>query len=96
MATASRDRLFGEYLKNADVAWVSRPHNVERILKGIIARNMETNFKIVNNAEATGPMTFGLMSRVKEFGSLAVKSDLTGLYNDARVERTGPLRMACH
>src|SRR5271167_63814 len=45
-------RLCREYLSNADVAWVSRPHNMELMLQRMVTAQIEAGFKIVYDAEA--------------------------------------------
>ncbi len=46
------DRLFFEYVRKADLIWVTRPHNMERLLQGMIARNVVSWARIVYDAEA--------------------------------------------
>ena len=41
-----------EYLQDADIVWVSRPHNMERLLQWLVTGEIRTDCRIVYDAEA--------------------------------------------
>ena len=41
-----------EYVRDADIVWVSRPHNMERVLQWLVAGEIRTGCRLVYDAEA--------------------------------------------
>lgn len=49
---SSREQLLGEYLDTCDLIWVSRPNNLEELIKELLRRGSSKEIPIIYDAEA--------------------------------------------
>ena len=55
------DQVLDDYLRAVDIVWVSRPHNMNSLLQGIISKGIDSNVKIIYDAQAN----FAELARLK-------------------------------